>query len=274
MSKKQLLIHMDDMGMDYAANEAGKRIFTEGIGTSASIIMQATWAKEFADWWKENPQYDVGIHFAQTSEWEVARWRPLCGEDECPTLYDEDGFFYRGMDEASAYRGSFEDYKKEVDKQVELAARWGFKPTHYDSHMIVDWRDDDRFEYYIGKAVEDGMYICINDGMLWNDRRKEFAAKMVAAHKNIICDGKPLDFHMDYDYEDGVKRFVEAVGKMDEGLYKYTIHPIIETDSIKKIIPSWQQRVNEANLMLDPRAREAVEKYEVELVGYKDLGRI
>jgi len=271
MAKKQLLIHMDDMGMDYAANEAGKRIFAEGIGSSASIIMQATWAKDFADWWKENPQYDVGIHFAQTSEWEKARWRPLCGEDECPSLYDEDGFFYRGMDEESAYRGTFEDYKKEVDKQVELAARWGIKPTHYDSHMIVDWRDDDRFEYYIGKAVEDNVRIAISDGMLWNDRRKEFAANMATQHDNIVTHAKGLDFGMGDDYEEGVEQFIEAVEKMEDGLYRYTVHPIIETDSIKVIIPRWQQRVNEANLLLDPRAKAVIEKCGVELVGWKDV---
>lgn len=270
MLKKQLLIHMDDMGMDYAANEAGKRIFTEGIGSSASIIMQATWAKEFADWCKENPQYDVGIHFAQTSEWEVARWRPLSGEHECPSLYDEDGFFYRGMDKMSAYRGTFEDYKKEVDKQVELATRWGLKPTHYDSHMIVDWSDDDRFEYYIGKAVEDNVRIAISEDMLWNDRRKEFAVKMIAQHDNIVSDAKGLEFGMGDDYEEGVERFVEVIKKMKFGLYQYTVHPIIETDSIKKIISGWQQRVNEAKLLLDPRAKEVVERCGVELVGWKD----
>lgn len=271
MAKKQLLIHMDDMGMDYAANEAGKRIFAEGIGSSASIIMQAAWAKDFADWWKANPQYDVGIHFAQTSEWEIARWRPLSGEDECPTLYDEDGFFCRGMNEASYYRGSIEDYEKEVDKQIELAARWGIKPTHYDSHMVVDWTDDDRFEYYIAKAVEANVYVCISEGMLWNDRRKEFAAKMIAQHDNIMHDDKPLDFSMGEDYEESVERFIEAVEKIDCGLYRYTVHPIIETDSIKKIIPGWQTRVYEANLLLDRRAKEAVERCGVELVGWKDI---
>ena len=267
----KLLIHMDDMGMDYAANEAGKQIYSEGIGTSSSIIMQAAWAKEFADWWKDHPQYDIGIHLSQTSEWDVARWRPLSGQDECPSLYDDEGFMHKGLDEETAYKGSFADYCKEVDRQVALAGKWGVKPTHLDSHMITDWREDDRFVYYINKAVEEDLMICISDGMLWNDQRVEFAQKMLDSHDNIVYNPGYLDFGMGEDYEKGVEEFIAAVEALEPGFYTYTVHPVIETDSIKRIIPSWRQRVNEAKLLLDARTRKAIERKGVKLVGWKDL---
>ena len=43
---------------------------------------------------KENPGLDVGLHLVITSEWENVKWRPLT---HCPSLTDENGYFYPMM---------------------------------------------------------------------------------------------------------------------------------------------------------------------------------
>ncbi len=51
---KLLIIHMDDIGMSYAANQAAIDLFEKGIVSSASIMMPCSWAYDFIQWTKEH----------------------------------------------------------------------------------------------------------------------------------------------------------------------------------------------------------------------------
>jgi len=53
--EKLLIIHMDDIGMNYACNEAAKDLFEKGIVTSASIMVPCAWSYDFVQWCKDKP---------------------------------------------------------------------------------------------------------------------------------------------------------------------------------------------------------------------------
>ena len=62
----------------------------------------AAWYPEAVRLLKENPGLDAGLHLVITSEWENVKWRPLT---YCPSLTDENGYFYPMMGANPAYPG-------------------------------------------------------------------------------------------------------------------------------------------------------------------------
>ncbi|HEX5170967.1 MAG TPA: ChbG/HpnK family deacetylase, partial [Cyclobacteriaceae bacterium] len=87
----RLIIRGDDMGYSHAGNEALIKCFKEGIQTSIEVIVPSPWFPEAVKMLAENPNVDVGIHLAITSEWDNVKWRPV---SDCKSLTDPDGYFY------------------------------------------------------------------------------------------------------------------------------------------------------------------------------------
>ncbi|HEX6890350.1 MAG TPA: ChbG/HpnK family deacetylase, partial [Chryseolinea sp.] len=87
----RLIVRGDDMGFSHSGNEAIIKAYKEGIETSVEIIVPSPWFPEAVKMLNENPSLDVGIHIAITSEWDNIKYRPV---SYCPSLTDEDGYFY------------------------------------------------------------------------------------------------------------------------------------------------------------------------------------
>ena len=74
--KKVLMLHADDIGMSWEANEAALRYFQNGDIQSGSVMIPCPWAMDFAAWRKDNTQHDIGVHLTLNSEWKTYRWGP------------------------------------------------------------------------------------------------------------------------------------------------------------------------------------------------------
>src|SRR5262249_5475614 len=73
----RVLVRADDMGVAQAVNEACIQSHKEGIVKSVEVIVPGPWFLDAVRLLKENPDLDVGVHLALTSEWERVKWRPL-----------------------------------------------------------------------------------------------------------------------------------------------------------------------------------------------------
>ncbi len=82
--KMVLMLHADDIGMCYEANQAAKAYLTAGQIQSAALMVPCPWYNEMADWYKEHPDIDLGLHLAMNSEWKWYRWGPVAGRAKCP----------------------------------------------------------------------------------------------------------------------------------------------------------------------------------------------
>jgi predicted glycoside hydrolase/deacetylase ChbG (UPF0249 family) len=95
-------------------NVACIEAYKKGIQTVVEVMPVTAWFPEAARMLNENQGIDVGIHLAITSEWENIKWRPLT---YCPTLTDENGYFYPMINPHNAYPGqSILENKWDIDE--------------------------------------------------------------------------------------------------------------------------------------------------------------
>ena len=140
---QELVIRIDDMGALHSVNVASIDAYQNGIAKSAEVLVVGSWFPEAVKMLKDNPGLDVGVHLAITSEWENVKWRPLT---DCPSLVDENGYFFPMMGPNEAYPGQsvmenkqnfdIKEIEKEFRAQIELAIKNVPNVTHISGHMM------------------------------------------------------------------------------------------------------------------------------------------
>src|SRR5438128_765785 len=89
----QLLIRLDDIGMNHSVNMAAQKVAETGIPVSVSLQFACPWYQEAVAILKEYPNVTVGVHLTLTSEWRYYRWGPVTGRTAVPSLVDSVGYF-------------------------------------------------------------------------------------------------------------------------------------------------------------------------------------
>ncbi len=133
--EKYVIINADDFGMRKEVNEAVRKAHTEGVLTSASIMINMGAAEEAVAMAKELPGLGVGVHL------NLSKARPICKKPTVKCLLSRDGEF--GLSKLKLFVLSI--YSDEVRRAAlaELGAQiqWlvdrGIQPTHLDSHYHI-----------------------------------------------------------------------------------------------------------------------------------------
>ena len=95
---KLLIIHADDLGLSHSENLASMYAMENGTVNSGSIMVPCPWFPEIAAYARSHPDADVGLHLTLTSEWEFYKWGPVLPSNEVPSLINEQGFLYDGIE--------------------------------------------------------------------------------------------------------------------------------------------------------------------------------
>jgi predicted glycoside hydrolase/deacetylase ChbG (UPF0249 family) len=128
------ILHVDDLGMCQAGNQAFLTLAARGLVTCGSVMVPCPWFREIAEAGAADPALDLGIHLTLTSEWRHYRWAPISTRSRASGLIDEDGYFWRDL--ASLRRHLVpEAAEAELRAQLDRACAAGLRPTHCDAHM-------------------------------------------------------------------------------------------------------------------------------------------
>lgn len=136
-SRPELILRMDDVGMNHAINMAVEDVCKTGIPFSASVMFACPWYQEAVDILKKYPHVNVGIHLTLTSEWRYYRWGPVTGASAVPSMVDSLGYFFKNEDEFLKHNVSIGEVEKELMGQIERALASGLKISYMDPHMGV-----------------------------------------------------------------------------------------------------------------------------------------
>ncbi|MBC8183384.1 polysaccharide deacetylase family protein [candidate division KSB1 bacterium] len=275
--KKVLILHADDLGMCPEANEAGEQMFSKNEIQSGSIMMPCPAADEFIEWYKNNPKKDIGIHLTLTSEWKEYRWGPVANHAEVPGLIDPDGYFWHEVP-GVVQHATADEVEKEIRAQIDKGISAGVEPGHIDTHMGTLYGSVEFAKVYMKVAMEYNIPAMVI----------EFSGEVL---KRFRAQGYPITdemvtFASDYSlpklddfraapegksYEEKKQAFFELVKSLKPGITEIIFHPSVESDNLKSITNSWQQRVWESQMFGDPEVIQFFKDEGVMFTNWKDM---
>lgn len=133
----EILIRVDDIGMNHATNLAVEKLAQSGMPFSASVMFACPWYQETVAIIKKYPNADVGVHLTLTAEWKYYRWGPVTGRTAVPSLVDSLGYFFSTGSGLVKNKYKLEEIEKELTAQIERAINSGIKISYIDPHMGV-----------------------------------------------------------------------------------------------------------------------------------------
>ena len=133
----QLLIRLDDIGMNHSVNMAAEKVAKTGMPFSVSLQFACPWYQEAVEILKQYPQVSVGVHLTLTSEWKNYRWGPVLGRTAVPSLVDSNGYFPQSTRAFAKSGYKLDEVEKELSAQIERALASGLKISYIDPHMGI-----------------------------------------------------------------------------------------------------------------------------------------
>ena len=133
----QLLIRLDDIGMNHSVNMAAKKMAETGLPISVSLQFACPWYQEAVEVLKKYPNVSVGVHLTLTAEWKNYRWGPVLGRSAVPSLVDSLGYFPYSTRAFAKSGYKMDEVEKELSAQIERALHSGLKITYIDPHMGI-----------------------------------------------------------------------------------------------------------------------------------------
>ena len=262
--RKIILMHCDDAGMCDEANIAVQHYFETGDIQSAAVMVPCPYAEEMIQWAKTKESPDLGVHLTLTSEWKTWRWGPVADSLKVPGLVDQEGKMWHDVPDVLMHATTAE-IETEVRAQIDKVLGMGFKPTHIDTHMGTLYGSIDYLKVFLRIAQEYNLpanAIDLSDTVIAENFRKE--GYPITSEVVEFLDQYPLPKLDNFSsvpngktYEEKRDNFFALVTSLKPGLTEIIFHPSAETDNLKTITNSWQQRVWEAELFSDP----VVKKY-------------
>jgi predicted glycoside hydrolase/deacetylase ChbG (UPF0249 family) len=276
--KKVLLLHMDDIGMCPEANAAAEHYINQKDLMSAAVMMPCPNAADFIAWAKQHPVPDIGLHLTLTSEWETYRWPSVTDPAKVPGLIDPDGKLWHEVPDVVMHASAAE-VETEIRAQIEKCLALGYRPTHIDTHMGTLYGSAAYAKAFFKVAQEYGIpanVLELSDPELV---------------KKFKSQGYPIDEEMiqlaaDYTlprldnftsvgsgptYEQKRDDFLAMIRDLKPGLTEIIFHPSVETENLKTITHSWQQRVWEAQLFSDPVVKKFLKKEGIIITNWKEI---
>ena len=131
----EVLLRLDDIGMNHSVNLAVEKVAATGMPFSVSLLFACPWYQEAVEILRKYPNVAVGVHLALNSEWRNYRWGPVLGKGGVPSLVDSVGYFLPSTDAFLASRYDLGEVERELSAQVERAMASGLRISYVDAHM-------------------------------------------------------------------------------------------------------------------------------------------
>lgn len=258
-NERLLIVNCDDLGSSHAANTAIRRSLSQGIATSATLMVPCPWAREAA---RLFPDADIGVHLTFTAEYPGYRWRSLTG---ATSLHDADGFLPATAAEAIA-KAHPEDILAEGRAQIEQALAWGVDVTHLDSHMGVVQIDARLFEIYLDLAVEYALPLRMFGKRA--DAYLGFNGLARAAERGVVF----ADHILDSFGRDTRAFLVERLVNLSEGVTEAFAHPVDDGPELRGYDHDHADgRVADGLCFIDPQMKALIADAGVTPISYRPL---
>lgn len=272
------ILHVDDVGMCGASLAAFDELWRARGVTCGSVMVPCPWFRATAEWVREHPDVDLGVHVTLTSEWSGYRWGPVSTRDAASGLMDDELCFPRSSAEV-ATRANPDAVARELRVQLHLARDAGITPSHLDTHMgsVLTAR---LYGAFADAALDAGAVpfgLRLSAGQWRKGGYDEETAEVLSTKVTALEErGVPmLDRMLMLSLsigEDRLERTLQLVRRIEPGQIAYAIfHPAMDTPELRAICPDWRSRVADYEMLRSGRIREELEGAGVRLIGCREL---
>jgi predicted glycoside hydrolase/deacetylase ChbG (UPF0249 family) len=276
--KKVILLHCDDAGMCDEANKAVMDYFKTGDIQSAAVMVPCPYAVPLVEWAKTLDSPDIGVHLTLTSEWKTYRWGPVSDQSIVPGLVDPEGKMWRDVPDVVTH-ASPEEIEREVRAQIDKVIGLGYRPSHIDTHMGTLYGSPDYLKIFLKLAVEYDIpanALDVSDKEIAENFRQQ--GYPITTEVVDMLNNYPLpkldNFSSIPDgntYEAKRENFFNLVRSLKPGITEIIFHPSVETENLKTITGSWQQRVWEARLFSDPVVKKFFIENDIIITTWREI---
>ncbi len=277
---KVVIFHSDDLGMCLEGITGTVRAIEGGMVTSVSTMMPCPWVPRWLDYLKKNPEVDNGLHLTLTSEWDHYRWGPVAGKPTVPSLVDEAGYLWKGVELVNQH-ATADEIEMEIRAQIDMALASGMSVTHLDSHMGTLFSNLEYFARYVKVGIEYKIPILITGphGYLSNKYEGGLAEILTkdGLHEKVWAAGLPvLDDATGVSYnwktpEEKKRMFTETIKELRPGVTEIIVHCTARDAHFDAISTSGNTRQADLDVMTDPELIQLVQDEGIILTTWREL---
>ncbi|WP_264525092.1 polysaccharide deacetylase family protein [Flavobacterium sp. N502536] len=272
---KLLIIHADDAGLSHSENQATIQTLQNGFVNSYSIMTPCPWFFEMANFAKNNPQYDCGVHLTLTCEWENYKFGPVLPLSEVPSLTDANGHFYKSRADFKNHAKPSE-IKKELTAQIERALQFGIQPTHLDSHMCSIGVTPEILEIYKELGRQYKLPVFINqqfvESIRLSDEEYNFGDM-------LLTDNLLIGYFSDFEKGELRNSYIKALDNAIPGLNVFLLHPAFDDFEMQGITvnhpnfgSAWRQI--DFDFFTSEECGQKLKENNIQLVTWREIGLI
>ncbi|WP_264553686.1 polysaccharide deacetylase family protein [Flavobacterium sp. N2038] len=272
---KLLMIHADDAGLSHSENQATIQALQNGSVNSYSIMVPCPWFFEMAEFAKNNPNYDCGIHLTLTCEWENYKFGPVLPISEVPGLVDQNGYFYKTRKDFKN-NAKLSEIKKELTAQIEKALQFGIQPTHLDSHMCSVGVSPEILEIYkeLGKTYNLPVFINKDfiESVSLSDKKYDFT-------NTLLADNLLIGYYADFEKGELRKSYEKALDNVIPGFNVFLLHPAFDDFEMQGITinhpnfgSEWRQI--DFDFFTSSECRAKLKENQIQLITWKEISTV
>lgn len=274
---KVVIFHVDDAGMSHNSNMGAIKAIEDGIATSTSIMMPCSWVPEIANYVKNHPEVDAGIHLTHTAEWKKYRWGPVAGGAAVPGLIDTNGYLWPDVPDVVGH-ATGDEVEAEIRAQIDKARSMGIEPTHLDSHMGTCFAPQ-FIDRYVKIGIEKKIPILIMGGHMQHigDQAAAFKPLVLAIALKVWNAGLPVIDDLvtqptrAKDYEQRKAELINLLREMNPGITEIIVHCTVQTEVFSHISGSGPTREAELRLLTDPDVKAFIQNEGIILTTWREL---
>jgi chitin disaccharide deacetylase len=277
-----LILHADDLAVAHSENRASWDALESKAISSMSVMVPCPWLTEVAQYFKQHPDIDLGLHLTLCSEWVPYRWGPVASRDQVRSLIDPDGYLW-GYNFLFAQHARPEEVEIELRAQVERAMELGIRPTHLDAHMSTAYLQPPFFAAYLKVARQYGLPFRTPQprlrGMMSPD---DLVVEPLPAQFTPPCPpgvpapGPPGRICESGNSHDIKARLINVLRELKPGVYEMPLHLAYDDAEFRAITadhppPNAPWRQFQFDLVTSPEFRKALSERQITLTNWTEL---
>ncbi|MCM3631762.1 MULTISPECIES: polysaccharide deacetylase family protein [Paenibacillus] len=283
-----LIINGDDFGLSASFNAGIQELLEAGAISSATVMMPCAFARAAAAWSAKHLQYDVGVHFTFTSEWEAYKWAPVTRNADVSSLVTSEGYFHSdclGFEQSAAPS----QVALELYHQIEMALHLGMKPTHADSHM------GSLYGLATGKHfLLEALDVCAHYGLPFrlprfvNEAQQEVvpaqlapqlaALAQLADQKGVVIVdyliGLPFESRGNETTDSFLQELMDYLKKLKPGVSELIVHPSKPAAELQSFHGQASKRVIEWEALSKPDVKQFLQEQNIKLIHWRELQQL